>query len=129
MARLSEKLKSGVQIGCPTRSTDLKSNKINECRLQPVSRPTRLHKSGGSPVARAVHSFVQAMADEVGADDLAFRLLRSSYTAWAREHGLPALSDIALSRALVEAGCRRRKLDRRKSGQGILVVYSIPEAA
>jgi hypothetical protein len=78
---------------------------------------------------RAVHSFVQATADEVGADEHTFKLLRSSYAAWAREHGLPALSDKALGSALVEAGCRRRKVDRRRSGQGIVVVYSIPEVA
>jgi hypothetical protein len=80
-------------------------------------------------VQRAVQAFLQATAEEVGADEHPFKLLRSSYAAWAREHDLPALSDKVLGLALVEAGCRKRTVDLRRSGRGCFVAYSIPEAA
>jgi len=106
---------------------------FNGCRLQPVAAPTRSRPTGWTTVCpvlvQSVQSFLRETAEEVGADEHTFKLLKSSWSAWAREHGLQPVSDKALGQALLRAGCRKRKVDRRKSGQGYLVFYSIPEVA
>ncbi len=133
MARLSEKLGPHGPSGWSTRTTGRKTSEFNERRLQPVSAPIRSRPSGGAgispPIVRSVQAFLRETAEEVGADEHPYKLLKASWSAWARERELAPLSDKVLGQALVEAGCRKRVVDKRRSGGGTFVAYSIPDVA
>ncbi len=129
MARLSETLPTGWS----SRSTGRQSAYFNDLRLQPAKPRQRLAATYARMIApqvrHAVQGFVSATSDECGADEYPFKLLRTSYAAWARENALPDLSDKVLALALQDLGCVRRTIDGRRSGRGTFVAYKLPEAA
>lgn len=129
MARLSENLPTGRTKPSSTRQ----SSYFNELRLQPVKGTRRKQatycKTLQPHVRDAVHAFVSLTSEHCGADEQPFKLLRQSFSAWARENRFADLSDKVLGIALQEAGCRKRTVDKRRSGKGCFVVYQLPEAA
>lgn len=75
----------------------------------------------------AVAAFMADLMDYVPGESMAFHRVKSSYVQMAPEFGWPPISDKALSRALVEMGCTRRKVDMRATGGGRRSEIVFPE--
>jgi hypothetical protein len=74
----------------------------------------------------AAKAFYLEMQLHAAGEALQMRWVRHSYDVLARERGWPSLSDKSLSQHMVSFGCKRRKLDNRKSGGGRVTAFEFP---
>jgi hypothetical protein len=75
----------------------------------------------------AAKAFYLEMQNHWPEDPVEMRLVRQAYVRLSNERGgWPSLSDKALSQHLVKFGCKRRKLDLRKTGGGRVTAFEFP---
>jgi hypothetical protein len=74
----------------------------------------------------AAKAFFLEMQHHAAGEALQLKWVRHSYDVLARERGWPALSDKALSMHLVAFGCKRKKVDQRKTGGGRVTAFEFP---
>lgn len=102
----------------PPIGTDLKTGAATDWhRLAPMPK---LSATG------AIAAYFDAMMPYVAASDFLWRDVLQNYRKLQAEHGWPDVSAIALSRALLQLGCKRSVRDLRSTGRGRLTVITFP---
>jgi hypothetical protein len=74
----------------------------------------------------AAKAFYLEMQSVFRDDAVEMRWIRHTYDQLAKQRGWPSLSDKALSMHLVSFGCKRRKVDQRKTGGGRVTAFEFP---
>jgi hypothetical protein len=74
----------------------------------------------------AAKVFYLEMQQHAAGEAVQMRWVRHSYDVLAKQRGWPVLSDKVLSQHLVSFGCKRKKIDLRKSGNGRPTVFEFP---